>query len=385
MVNVGLCALAAWLERSTDAIPLTVIGVWMAVLSAVAALVAAKRPKNAVGWLLLATAFALSMGLFCTAYGKYATEVDPGSLPFPEWVAWGGLWAPALAAPFVILAFLLFPNGELLSSRWRVLVWIIPPLDLGVVGGLMVKPGPIDNVMKISNPLRIGSGHTLYELSNQVLATILTFIALAAIASLVLRMRRAQGAEKQQIKWFVYSVAIFPVFFITAMLADAILDAQLGPGDHYVDFALVMAGALLIPLAMGVSMMRYRLYEIDLIINRTLVYAALTATLAGIYLGVVVLLQQLIAPIASDSQLAVAGSTLAVAALFRPLRTRIQGFIDRRFYRRKFDVAETLSEFTARMKDQVDLDALTSELVAVVGTTIQPAHVSLWLRSENVR
>lgn len=213
---------------------------------------------------------------------------------------------------------------------------------------------------------------------------ILAFIGFCAIVSLFIRMRRAAGPERQQVKWFVYAVAVFPVLLLAAMAADMILDAQVRRGDHLVDFLLIMLGAILIPVAMGISILKYRLYDIDLVVNRTLVYGTLTALLAAAYFALIVLLQRVL-PLDGDSDIAVAASTLAVAGLFQPLRSRVQAFIDHRFYRRKYDAAATLQDFTGRLRDQVDLPSLSDDLLWVVGRTIQPAHASLWLRSEVVR
>jgi hypothetical protein len=374
------------LQRSdTDLFGIAVTGMWLVILAAVASLVAAKQPSNPVGWLLLAAALFIAGGLFFTGYAVYATEFRPGSLPSPQWAAWFSLWLPSPAGPLVVISLLLFPNGRLLSPRWRILVWAVAAASVSIAVGFAVKPGPIDNVRTLSNPLHVSWGDSLYQLANGPLSAVTVVGAIAAIVSLFIRMRGSSGILRQQIKWFVYAVAVFPIFFASGMVADMVLDAQFGSGDHLVDFILIIAGASLIPISLGVSMLRYRLYEIDLIINRTLVYSSLTAILAAVYLGIVVLLQQVMSSVTTDSDIAVAGSTLAVAALFRPLRTRLQSFIDRRFYRRKYDATATLEAFAVRLRDQIDLDALSRELIGVVGSTIHPTHASLWLKTETTR
>jgi hypothetical protein len=194
----------------------------------------------------------------------------------------------------------------------------------------------------------------------------------AAAASLVIRFRRSRGEERQQLKWVTAAAALFVVIFVTP--SDQIAGDDVG-------FATLLVGLLIIAGAVAIAMLRYRLYDIDVVINRTLVYGALTATLAAAYLGGVLLLQLALRPLTESSNLAIAGSTLAVAALFRPARSRIQHAVDRRFYRRKYDAQRTLEAFSARLRDQVDLGALNSELSAVVTETLQPAHVSLWLRA----
>ena len=191
-------------------------------------------------------------------------------------------------------------------------------------------------------------------------------------------MRRAHGIERLQLKWIAFAASLFAVGFLVISitffveLSGSIIDP--------LRTAVLGFGFCTIPIAAGIAILRYRLYDIDVVINRTLVYGALTATLAGVYIGSVLLLQLLLRPLTADSNLAIAGSTLAVAALFRPARTRIQGAVDRRFFRRKYDAARTLERFGTHLRDEVALDSLSAELRAVVVETMQPAHVSLWLR-----
>jgi hypothetical protein len=187
--------------------------------------------------------------------------------------------------------------------------------------------------------------------------------------------------ERQQMKWFVTAVSIFPILFVVSQFVDQVGDSE----DDYLGFIVIVVALLLIPVSMGVGILKHRLYDIDVVVNRVLVYGALTGILGAAYLGIVVVLQRFADSFTRDSDLAIAGSTLVVAALFRPLRVRVQAFIDRRFYRRKYDAAETLGEFSSRLRDQVDLDSLTQELVDVVGSTMQPAHASVWLREGATR
>lgn len=378
-VTIGLFVPTLWLERD-DPVAIVIIAVWLTAIAATGGLVAARLPSNSVGWLMSAASLSLSLNLLVTAYAEYSIEVAPGSLPFGIVAGWLSLWTSTPAAPFFVGALLVFPNGRLLSRRWKPLIPVLALASLLTAVGFAAKPGPIDNVPSVENPWTYPLGRALYGITDGPLSMVIGLVAISAIISLFLRLRRSRGAERQQLKWFVYAVAAFPVMFLAAMASDAILDARVGPGDHFVDFLLIMLGALLIPLAMGISILRYRLYDIDLIVNRALVYGALTAILALSYLGSVVLLQSLLAPLTADSDVAVAASTLAVAAAFRPLRRRVQAFIDRRFYRHKYDVTETLGAFAARLRDQVDLESLSRELVGVVGTTMQPAHASLWLK-----
>jgi hypothetical protein len=207
---------------------------------------------------------------------------------------------------------------------------------------------------------------------NDFLVVLAVPLFLAAGASLVLRLRRSHGQERLQIKWVVYAASIAAAGFVVTFIG-------LGKVSD-IAFWFGLAGATAVPVAAGLAILRYRLYEIDRLINRTLVYALLTAILVGVYVGTVLLLQLALEGVTSDSNLAVAISTLAVAAAFRPLRARVQEAVDRRFYRRRYDAAQTLDAFSARLRDEVDLDSLAAELRRAVSETMEPRHVSLWLR-----
>jgi len=228
----------------------------------------------------------------------------------------------------------------------------------------------------IRNPLGIEGFTNVYK---AVLLTMAPLLSVAAALSLFVRLHRAIGVERQQIKWFAYAAAATVIGIILAYIIPGVIDAPLW--FERAGFALNIAFIPAIPIAIGIAILRYRLYDIDLLINRTLVYGTLTATLVLVYLGCVVSLQYAFRALTGqESQLAIVASTLAIAALFQPLRRRIQGFIDRRFYRRKYDAARVLAAFNARLRDEVDLDALGSDLIGVVEDTMQPAHVSLWMR-----
>jgi hypothetical protein len=223
------------------------------------------------------------------------------------------------------------------------------------------------------NPLGVEALEPVLDLSDPIMFAPYFAVLFASAVSLVVRFRRSAGVERQQIKWLAYTVSVIPVWFL---VNPVIVDNPFLVGA--ID-ALLFAG---VPVATAIAILRYRLYDIDVVINRTLVYGVLTATLAGVYFGSVVSLQYLFRSFTGqESQLAVVASTLAIAALFHPLRRRIQAFIDRRFYRRKYDAVKTLEAFSVKLREETDLDALTGELVAVVEETMQPAHVSLWLRS----
>ena len=232
--------------------------------------------------------------------------------------------------------------------------------------GFAFTPGEFEDLPAV-NPLGLGDPlGTAAEVANGLGFLLLVVGTLTAIASIVVRFRRSRGIERQQLKWVTVGAALLPL-------------SQVPSGD--LGYAGLLLGALVVAGAVAVAMLRYRLYDVDVVINRTLVYGALTAMLAAFYLGSVLLLQVLLRPLTEESNLAIAGSTLAVAALFRPARTRIQAVVDRRFYRHRYDAARTLESFGTRLRDQVALDNLSAELRTVVAETMQPAHVSLWLRA----
>jgi hypothetical protein len=334
----------------------------------VGALVASQRPRNPIGWLFLAFALVAAFAASADRYASYALVDHPGSLPGGAWVAWtaSGIWHPAFG--FFVFSFLLFPTGRLPSGRWRPVAWVAAANYLaGGVLGLLWNPLFGEFFPYAEPPFRLPDYSVVEAAFGVFLLVNFALLALSA-ASLVLRLRRARGAERQQLKWFVYAVALFAMVFPPSVFV-------LGDGR------LIVFLLPLVPAAAGIAILRYRLFDIDVIINRTLVYGALTATLVALYFGGVVLLQSLIvALIGQESTLAVVASTMGIAALFNPLRRLVQGFVDRRFYRRKYDAAKTLQSFSTTLRDETDLGALNDELVVVVRRTMQPAHVGFWLR-----
>ncbi len=328
----------------------------------VGAVVATLRPKNAVGWLCLA------LSLLLTLIGM---PLGTGALGIPwyivDWIralAWN-LMVPPLP---VTLMLLVFPEGRLPSRRW----WAV--VGIALVGYALT-------VLEVVLPYSL-SAYTALGLLGEIGTWTSVAVLLASIAAVVLQWRRITTLERQQIKWLVYMVALAIVAGL-GVVASGYLWGTFSYIKVFVTVALVAGVGLGIPAAIGVAVLRYRLYEIDVLINRTLVYGLLTATLVAVYLGAVVLLQRLFVILTGEqSTLAVVASTLAIAALFNPLRRRIQSFIDRRFYRRKYDAAKTLEAFSAKLRDETDLDSLSDDLVGVVSETLQPAHVSLWLRPQ---
>jgi hypothetical protein len=338
--------------------------------SGVGALVASRQPGNAIGWIFCAAALlGPALGNLADAYAWYWLDGHAAS----EGLAKAGAsyaslgWMPEVLLPITFL-LLLFPDGRLLTPRWRPVAWCAA---LGMAGAFVttaVTPGGLEDFPQIQNPFGIHSG--LRDALEGLSFLLLLIGVIGAPLSLYLRLRRASGQQREQIKWLVWAGAVAVVTFVVGV-------AGYDVWGEAISNAAILLGVLGTAVATGIAILRYRLYDIDVVINRTLVYAVLTATLAGAYLASVLLLQLLLSP---SSDLAIAGSTLAVAALFQPARRRIQELVDRRFYRRRYDAARTLERFGGALRDEVDLDSLGGELRGVVAETMQPAHVTLWLR-----
>jgi len=367
----------------------------------VGALVASRRPENPIGWIFCGTGLLTGVQAFASGYADYVLPRHAGSLPGGELMAWISSWIGVPVVPLAgALLVLLFPNGKLLSRNWQPVVWMAACGSAMLALWAALGPGPLSFQPTFDNPLGLGgaigklgpseSGPMFDQPSFarpagteitfggvvEILGRVGIFVVLVswlfAVASMITRMDQARGAERQQLKWFVYSVTLLVVGFLAAFL---------GFGLHSTAWFLGIAAFNFLPIAAGIAILRYRLYDIDVIINRTLVYGALTTALALVYVGSIVVLQGLFRALTGQSsQLAVVACTLAIAALFVPLRRRVQAFIDRRFYRRKYDVAKTMEAFNVKLREDVDLDSVTEDLVEVVKETMQPTHVSLWLR-----
>ena len=357
----------------------------------VGALVASRRPENPIGWIFCGTGLLYGVQAFASGYADYARLGHTGSLPGEELMDWISGWIGVPVLPLAgVLLVLLFPNGKLLSRKWQPVVWIAACGSAMLALGAALDPGSLLFQPTFDNPLGFGGdigklGPSASRPADpkinaggivEILVRVGFFFVLVswlfAVAAMITRMDQARGAERQQLKWFVYTVVLLVVGFLAALL---------GFGQHSVAWNLGIAAFNFLPIAAGIAILRYRLYDIDVVINRTLVYGVLTAALALVYVASIVLLQGLFRALTGgNSQLAVVASTLAIAALFVPLRRRVQAFIDRRFYRRKYDIATTLQAFNVRLRNDVDLDSVADDLVEVVNETMQPAHVSLWLR-----
>jgi hypothetical protein len=329
----------------------------------VGALVALRQPENPIGWIFCAAGLLTGVQPFAS---RYVDHVDPGhtvSLPGGELIDWISPW---IGVPVVLLAgalFLLFPSGRLPSRRWRAVVW------MAACGSAMIA-------LWTAIRAAIGFGGGVVQVLGSVGIALLLVSLLASVTSLILRLRGAKGDERQQLKWFVYAAAL-----MAGGTAGGLVFST-GRASLMAGFMSIL-GFMGLPICTGIAILKYRLYDIDILINRTLVYGSLTAALVAIYFGGIVLLQRLFVALTSqESTLAVVASTLLIAALFTPLRRSIQAFIDRRFYRRKYDARKTLEAFSAKLRDETDLDALSDDLTGVVRETMQPAHVSLWLRPD---
>jgi hypothetical protein len=346
----------------------------------VAALVVVREPDNRVGWLLLVAAIASGLPAEDYAYS--------GKLPGASLAAWmsGWLWFVWLG-PVALLLPLVFPTGRLLSRRWRAAVAVaITGLALDIVATAL-EPGPldVDTARPMMNPLGVSGSMRSLVTAAGIVGGVLTLAAFAiGPLSLVLRFRRSRGRERQQLKVLAYVVVGIAAMVGLLLLAQAVRPLSSGVASGMentawpVGLLLVILG---VPFAVGFAMLRHHLYGIDVVINRTLVYGVLTVTLGAAYLASVLVLRLVLSPLTGESDLAVAGSTLAVAALFRPARSRIQSLVDRRFYRARYDATRTLETFSGRLRDEIDLEAVGADLRTVVRDTVQPAHVSLWLRS----
>src|SRR5215217_375352 len=341
-------------------------------------LIASRRPENPYGWLWLGLGLSFALLGLAEPYAAYALVAEPGSLPAPRIVnnvlALG--WGTAITLlPFVLL---LFPTGHLPSRRWRFLAW-----GVLAAGGAMLTLGSLSSYSgqgPVKNPLVVGGaiGEAMSAVVLGAILIVFSSVILSAL-SLVVRYHRACGVERQQLKWFALAAVLIGGLIVADQLS---LDTLLG--DALWNLLDVATFASLY-VAVGIAILRYRLYDIDVLINRALVYGSLTALLALVYFGGVVTTQEIFRALTSQEQqpqIAIVVSTLVIAALFNPLRRRIQAFIDRRFYRSKYDAAKTLEAFSARLRDETDLDALSDDLVGVVRETMQPEHVSLWLHPD---
>jgi hypothetical protein len=344
----------------------------------VGAVIATNRPENTIGWLFLATGVVLGLSHAAASYADYALFGEPnGGLPAGNWAAWTvSLLDPAFF--FCIgLLLLVFPDGHLASRRWRPVAGALVVATVAMTVGAAVKPGLVfDDSLPVENPAGIAGIEAVRDTVANLGGLLSVVVGILAVAGSVIRFRRARGVERQQFKWFAFSACLVPAAIVLMALTSVGFPEQLALALTGISFAGIA-------VAVGIAILRYRLYEIDRIVSRTLVYTALTLILGAAYVGLVLAGQGLSSSFAGGSDLTIAVSTLAVAALFSPLRSRIQRIVDRRFYRRRYDAQRTLTAFGAQLREQVELDGLRTGLEATVRETMQPTSMQLWLRGES--
>jgi len=346
--------------------------------SAVGWLISSRRPANAIGWLLASIGLLFSIVIASSSIAQWGLET--GSLPrdLAEWIDVGGsLWVVALGLIGTQLLVRL-PDGTLPSPRWRWFSRATVILIAVAFVGMATTVGPVEDVPGTANPLGATWGEPLAAAFGLVIGCFVV-----SIVALVLRYRRSTGHDRVQLRWVAFSGVVFVSIYLVGLSMLNVVGEDTTAGTVLISFVQMAFAAL--PIGIGFAVLRQRLYDIDVVINRALVYTALTAMLAGTYLGSVLLLQLALKTVTQGSGLAVAASTLATAALVRPARSRIQAVVDRRFFRRKYDSARTLAAFGTRLRDQVDLDALQVDLRTVVVETMQPEHVTVWLRTAEAR
>ncbi len=345
------------------------------------------RPGNPIGWIFLTASIAQMIMAVAELYPEYIAESPDRTLPEPTLLFWlqNWVWIVAFILP-VTFGSLLFPTGRLLSKRWRIFAWIGASQLVLFVVAIIIKSGPIEDIgwhEEVLNPTGIDSLNVLVSVI-ELFAGIFVFFFLfiGSIASLFLRLHRATGQERQQLKWFTYGALIPIAIILLSGIENQLFSSTIWnvAGDY-----LFLIGVATLPITIGIAILRHNLYDIDRLINRTAVYGSLTIMLLLSFAGSVIFFQFLLDPLTGGNDLAVAGSTLLVAALFQPARNRLQRFVDRRFYRRKYDAQQTLQAFSVTSREAVQINELTDNLTGVVATTVQPAHISIWLNRLNIR
>jgi hypothetical protein len=348
-------------------------------LTLLGALVVNRRPDNAVGWILIAIGGLLAAGLFATQYAERALVAQPGSLPGGSIAAWFQTWLWIPIAGALPLLILLFPTGRPPSKRWDVVAWAACAVSVVAAATAAFRPGPYEVFPDVDNPLGNDVIGGLDEIAGDLLFPLIALTTFAAVVSIVVRFRRSQGTERQQLKWFVFAVCCAAALTVT----NPIINMATRSNDSYVSalsFFLPLLGLLLLPLAIAASVLRFRLYEIDRLVSRTLSYAIVSAILVGGYSLATLFPSALFGAGAETPDAMVAATTLVAVALVRPLMRRVRRVVDRRFNRSRYDARRTVDTFSARLREQIDIDALNDELRALVSTTMHPRHVSLWLK-----
>ena len=348
--------------------------------SAVGAAIGFRQPTNAIGWVCFGIGLVLMLGHAADPYGSYGRITGSAPLPGAVFFTWlvNWTWIPAVGTIGTFL-LLLFPDGRLPSPRWRAVAWLSAAVIVLASLGEAFRPGALTNAPSVQNPYGIGIAEHVPLCAAGGMNALLALCFLASAVSVVLRLRRARGRERLQMKWFAFAAGLLAVLLVLALAGDLVaglLGFERPLGLRLLQDA-VSASALGLPIAISIAVLKHDLYEIDVLINRTLVYGALTAILGAAYASIVTIAGTIL----EGSEIVTAGATLAVAALFQPLRRRVQDFIDRGFYRRKYDAARTVEAFSSRLRNEVDLEVMRADLLAAVQETMQPRRVSLWLKS----
>ena len=374
---IAISVAAEW-SRGTDFLLVVISNVVALSFATVGAILVSRLPGNVIGWLLASGGFCFAVGNGATSLADAGLNADPGSVPGAIWFAWLGnwIWAPAIGA--IVGLTLVYPSGRLLSRRWRPVALAATAVITLLTIGTATGPWP-DGQFPVENPLLITGGfETLFSALGVVVGPLAILVAILAVASLVLRYRRSTGAERQQLKWFAFVTAVsVPSFLVASALYGA--TGVAGVVGNLAGFVAYMGFALL-PVAIGVAVLRYRLYEIDRLISRSISWTAITGVLVAVFVAVILLIQAALAQVTTSNTVAVATSTVVVFALFQPLRRRIQTRVDGRFNRARYDAERTLAAFAGRLRDEVDLQELEAEITVTVTRTVQPAAISLWIR-----
>jgi hypothetical protein len=375
LVGFGQLAGSTWSDRLFTV-------VLYASFASTGALISIRKPGNPIGWIFSGVVFLFLVTAYAVDYAQFGLVQQPGSLPGAIWAAWLSHWLGTVPfAAMLTFTFLLFPDGYFFSPGWRWVAWFIILMTSVQVIAQMLNPGPMSSFNNFNNPLGIQQAAVPLHWLVAVLPTLGGVAILASALSLLVRYRRSQGSQRLQIQWIALGTAlpIVTLFLVT------LFSPNIGESSSLFDQVfnlLFLFSVLSFPVTTTIAILRYRLYDIEVILQRTLVYTTLTGLLALVYFGSVVLLQRVSRLFMdSESPLAVVISTLAIAALFTPLRRRVQALIDRRFYRRRYDTNQVLQSFSIHLREEVDLEQLNQRLLATVEEAIQPEGVSIWMKN----